>query len=77
MTELIKRINKIKKAGYYRKRTPIESAQDVYIKLNNKIISNFSSNNYLNLANSTYLIKQMKKHLTNYGIGSGPEPYEG
>ena len=36
MTELIKRINKIKKAGYYRKRTPIESAQDVYIKLNNK-----------------------------------------
>ena len=74
MTELIKRINKIKKAGYYRKRTPIESPQDVYIKLNNKIISNFSSNNYLNLANSTYLIKQMKKHLTNYGIGSGASP---
>jgi len=72
--EFKNRISQIKKDGRYRKRIATQSAQDVVIKINNEYINNFSSNNYLNLSNSPYLIKQMKKHLSKYGVGSGASP---
>jgi 8-amino-7-oxononanoate synthase len=74
VTEFKKRIQQIKKDGRYRKRTPTESPQDICIKVNKKNVINFSSNNYLNLANSYYLKKQLKNHLDEYGIGSGASP---
>ena len=74
MTEFKKRIQQIKKDGRYRIRITTESPQDIFIKINKKKVINFSSNNYLNLANSAYLKKQMKIHLDNYGIGSGASP---
>ncbi len=74
MKEFKNRISQIKKDGQYRKRIATQSAQDVVIKINNEYINNFSSNNYLNLSNSPYLIKQMKKHLSKYGVGSGASP---
>ena len=74
MKEFKNRISQIKKDGRYRKRIATQSAQDVVIKINNEYINNFSSNNYLNLSNSPYLIKQMKKHLSKYGVGSGASP---
>ncbi len=74
MKEFKNRISQIKKDGQYRKRIATQSAQDVIIKVNNEYINNFSSNNYLNLSNSPYLIKQMKKHLNKYGVGSGASP---
>ena len=74
MKEFKNRISQIIKDGRYRKRIVTQSAQDVLIKVNNQYIDNFSSNNYLNLSNSPYLIKQMKSHLNKYGVGSGASP---
>tara|TARA_Y100000992_G_scaffold207163_1_gene141819 strand:- start:663 stop:1820 length:1158 start_codon:yes stop_codon:yes gene_type:complete len=72
--EFQNRISEIKKDGRYRTRIATQSAQDVIIKIKNEYINNFSSNNYLNLSNSPYLIKKMKKHLSKYGVGSGASP---
>ena len=74
MKEFKHRISQIIKDGRYRKRIVTQSAQDAIIKINNQYIDNFSSNNYLNLSNSPYLIKQMKSHLNKYGVGSGASP---
>lgn len=74
MTDYKKIIQQIKKEGRYRKRISTGSPQDTYIKANNKYLSNFSSNNYLNLANSSYLKKQFKINISKYGIGSGSSP---
>ena len=74
MKEFKHRISQIIKDGRYRKRIVTQSAQDAIIKINNQYIDNFSSNNYLNLSNSPYLIRQMKSHLNKYGVGSGASP---
>ena len=39
-----------------------ESAQDSLIKVSGKILNNFSSNNYLNLANNKKLKIKLKKY---------------
>jgi 8-amino-7-oxononanoate synthase len=51
-----------------------ESAQDSLIKVSGKILNNFSSNNYLNLANNKKLKIKLKKCIDEYGIGSGASP---
>ena len=52
-----KEIKNKKRQGYYRKRLVIESPQDVYIKLDNKKVINFTSNDYLGLANNKLIKK--------------------
>ena len=74
MTDYKKTIQQLKKEGRYRKRIPTRSPQDVYLKVNNRNLSNFSSNNYLNLANSSYLKNQFKTNISKYGIGSSSSP---
>jgi len=74
VTDYKKTIQQLKKEGRYRKRISTRSPQDVYIKVNNRTLSNFSSNNYLNLANSSYLKNQFKTHISRYGVGSGSSP---
>jgi 8-amino-7-oxononanoate synthase len=74
VTDYKKTIQQLKKEGRYRKRISTRSPQDVYLKVNNRTLSNFSSNNYLNLANSLYLKNQFKTHISRYGVGSGSSP---
>jgi len=74
VTDYKKTIQQLKKEGRYRKRIPTRSPQDVYLKVNNRDLSNFSSNNYLNLANSSYLKNQFKTNISKYGIGSSSSP---
>jgi 8-amino-7-oxononanoate synthase len=64
----------LKKDNNYRNRVATESAQDSLIKVSGKILNNFSSNNYLNLANNKKLKIKLKKHIDAYGIGSGASP---
>jgi len=64
----------LKKDNNYRNRVATESAQDSLIKVSGKILNNFSSNNYLNLANNKKLKIKLKKHIDTYGIGSGASP---
>ena len=74
MTDFKRIVQQIKKEGRYRERAALMSPQDVYIIVNKRKLSNFSSNNYLNLANSSYLKKKLKSHISHYGIGSGASP---
>ena len=74
MTNFKRIVKQIKKEGRYRERAALMSPQDVYIIVNKRKLSNFSSNNYLNLANSSYLKKRLKSHINHYGIGSGASP---
>ena len=64
----------LKKDNNYRNRVTTESAQDSLIKVSGKILNNFSSNNYLNLANNKKLKIKLKKCVDEYGIGSGASP---
>ena len=64
----------LKKDNNYRNRVATESAQDSLIKVSGKILNNFSSNNYLNLANNKKLKIKLKKCVDEYGIGSGSIP---
>ena len=64
----------LKKDNNYRNRIATESAQDSLMKVSGKILNNFSSNNYLNLANNKKLKIKLKKHIDTYGIGSGASP---
>ena len=74
MLDLKKEINSKKKQGYYRKRLVTESPQDVYIKLNNKKVINFTSNDYLGLANNKLIKKAFIMGAKKYGVGSGSSP---
>ena len=74
MLDLKKEIKNKKKQGYYRKRLVTESPQDVYIKLNNKKVINFTSNDYLGLANNKLIKKAFIMGAKKYGVGSGSSP---
>ena len=74
MLDLKKEIKNKKKQGYYRKRLVTESPQDVYIKLDNKKVINFTSNDYLGLANNKLIKKAFIMGAEKYGVGSGSSP---
>ncbi len=58
-------------AGLKRVLLEIDGAQGRVITIDNKPLLNFSSNNYLSLANDTRLIEAAKEALERYGVGSG------
>tara|TARA_B100000886_G_scaffold125510_1_gene84555 strand:- start:3069 stop:4223 length:1155 start_codon:yes stop_codon:yes gene_type:complete len=67
-------ISELRKDGYYRERMPVDSPQDRYIVIKNKKVLNFSSNDYLGLANSNYLKDVFYEKVKKYGVGSGSSP---
>ena len=74
MSDFKKIISILKKDNNYRERISTESPQDSFIKISGKILSNFSSNNYLNLSNDKNLKTKLKNNIDIYGIGSGASP---
>lgn len=64
-------IDQLKRQGLYRFRRILESPQGVTINLDGKKALNFSSNDYLGLANHPELINAFKQAANNYGVGSG------
>lgn len=60
-----------KEQGLYRVRKRIETAQGPIIKINGQEYLNFSSNDYLGLANNASLKECMKQAIDSYGIGAG------
>ena len=67
-------LTELRKDGYYRERMAVESPQDRYIVIKNKKVLNFTSNDYLGLANSDYLKDVFYKKIREYGVGSGSSP---
>ena len=66
-TELLR----IREAGLYRKLRLVESDQGPTLRLDGREVINFSSNNYLGLANHPSLCKAAKEAIDRYGCGSG------
>lgn len=63
--------NEIKRSGLYRQRRKVSSAQGVHIVVDGLRCLNFSSNDYLGLANHPDVIKAYKHAADKYGVGSG------
>jgi 8-amino-7-oxononanoate synthase len=61
----------IKQQNLYRSRRVITSPQGVSIKIDGKSVVNFSSNDYLGLANHPAVIESFKKAADEYGVGTG------
>ena len=68
---LREKLVKYKNSGLYRNRTIIDSSQDVTVKICGQYFLNFSSNNYLGLANHPDVIKSFQNAVNDYGVGSG------
>ncbi len=61
----------LKKQNIYRSRRVVSSPQGVNIRVDGKPIINFSSNDYLGLANHPKVIEAFKKASRRYGVGTG------
>lgn len=64
-------LDQTKTQGLYRSLQCLESAQDAVITINGKRLIQFSSNNYLGLANHPRLKEAAQEALETYGIGVG------
>ncbi len=67
-------IKNIISSGYYRARDITESKTSTKIKLNNKVVTSFSSNDYLGMSKNIDVIKELIKSATLHGIGTGSSP---
>ncbi len=69
--DLEKKLENLKDEGLYNNIRTLESPQGAWVEINGKEVLNFSSNNYLGLANHDETVKAAKKSLEEYGIGPG------
>lgn len=70
-TELSRRLSAIREQGLYRELRRIESPQGTRILLDGRELLNFSSNDYLGLANHFRLREATARASVNFGAGSG------
>src|SRR5258706_8055848 len=70
-TELNRRLEKIRDQGLYRELRWIDSPQDARIEIEGRTHLNFSSNDYLGLANEPALKEAAIQAVEKFGAGSG------
>lgn len=68
---LDREIAELKEKGRYRFLRRLSTPQDASIVLDGKRLWNFSSNNYLGLANHPEVVAALSGYATRYGVGSG------
>jgi len=68
---LHKELEQIKDAGLYRRLRRVESDQGPTLLIDGREVVNFSSNNYLGIANHSGLAAAAKAAIDRYGCGSG------
>ncbi|MGE5215482.1 MAG: 8-amino-7-oxononanoate synthase [Chloroflexota bacterium] len=64
-------LDQIKAAGLYRRLRRVENDQGPMLRLDGREVINFSSNNYLGIANHPALAAAAKEAIDRYGCGSG------
>ena len=69
--ELLSRLTAIREAGLYRELRRIDSPQSTTIQHRGKELLNFSSNDYLGLANAPQLKEAATGAIERYGAGAG------
>ena len=69
--ELSSELDELKRQQLYRSRQTIASPQGARIKIDGAMFDNFSSNDYLGLANHPSVIKAFQQAAERYGVGSG------
>jgi 8-amino-7-oxononanoate synthase len=69
--ELTSRLNIVREQGLYRQLRRIDSPQGPRIEMDGKSLLNFSSNDYLGLANDPALKEAAIKAVEKYGVGAG------
>jgi 8-amino-7-oxononanoate synthase len=70
-SDLSTELEQIKQQNLYRSRRIISSPQGGVIEFDGKQLINFSSNDYLGLANHPAVVESFKKAANEYGVGSG------
>jgi 8-amino-7-oxononanoate synthase len=70
-TELKHRLEEIRAQGLYRELREVDSPQSPHVKIGGRELLNFSSNDYLGLANHPALKEAAIKAVENFGAGSG------
>jgi len=69
--ELIQRLGAIREQGLYRELRRIDSPQRPRVQIDGQAFLNFSSNDYLGLANEPVIKEAMHKAIEQFGAGSG------
>ncbi len=69
--ELNQRLHALREQGLYRELRRLDSPQSPRIEFNGKTLLNFSSNDYLGLANDPWLKEAAIKAVERYGAGAG------
>lgn len=64
-------LEQIKAAGLYRRLRPVDKDQGATLSMGGREVINFSSNNYLGIANHPNLAAAAKQAIDRYGCGSG------
>ena len=64
----------IKSEGYLRERDRISLTTSSHIKIQDRLVTSFSSNDYLGMSTNKDIISALKKSASEYGIGSGSSP---
>ncbi|MCY4210705.1 MAG: 8-amino-7-oxononanoate synthase [Gammaproteobacteria bacterium] len=64
-------LDRIRAAGQFRRRQVLASAQGAAIQIEGRSYVNFSSNDYLGLANDARLVQAFQAAAATYGVGSG------
>lgn len=68
---LRKRLQDLRERSLYRQLRLVESAQGPVVRLNDRSVANFSSNDYLGLANAPELREVARAAIEKWGVGAG------
>ena len=68
---LARRLDGIRSTGRFRNRRTISAAQGALVRSEGRAYINFSSNDYLGLANDTRVVQALQSGAAEYGVGSG------
>ena len=74
MTSFKKKLRKINTSGYLRKRAIVSFEKPAKIKIDNKLVTSFASNDYLGMSKNPDVIKELNRSSSKNGVGSGSSP---